>query len=335
VDEDLRDTPPVPEENDEIVKDSATDELPDSTFDPAMRAVAEQSAVHVRRGINLADRGAHFSARSEFIQALRMIAQALDAASDSDLHSSALSAGLKALEESDDFMPQGSRLEADLDIGQLITVHRTPILKDAVAERLSPMQARRNYYTYAQQQLATAAGAERAGSMALYGLAKVHTTLADSNRPRHAAGRFKAMALYQASVQVDSRNHMAANELGVLLAQVGQYEQALSLLSLSAQLAPSSTTWHNLAVVHTKLGQTDWADQARRHAAQVDGGQQASPSLPNIVWITPGDFSRTGPAYSGSTAAMPPGSSNAAESATPPADAKRSLLGRWPWSKSR
>ncbi len=50
----------------------------------------------VQRGYDLAQRGALFAAQTEFVQVLRRVAQARDAASRSNEHSRALAAGLRA-----------------------------------------------------------------------------------------------------------------------------------------------------------------------------------------------------------------------------------------------
>ena len=65
----------------------------------------------VQRGYNLAQRGAFYAARTEFIQVLRRVAQAKDATSGTDEHSRELAAGLRAMDEADDFVPAGAQLE--------------------------------------------------------------------------------------------------------------------------------------------------------------------------------------------------------------------------------
>ena len=63
------------------------------------------------------------------------------------------------------------------------------------------------------------------------------------------------------------KNYMAANDLGVLLAQCGNYADARTMLEHSLSLCPQSTSWQNLAVVYRQLGQTALAEQADRQAA--------------------------------------------------------------------
>ena len=92
-----------------------------------------------------------FAARTEFVQSLRLLSQALDVQHGTSRHSQALAAGMRALDEAEDFVPRGSRLEADLDLSMLISGHRTPVLKEANAKELSPLVAQQRYYSYAQK----------------------------------------------------------------------------------------------------------------------------------------------------------------------------------------
>jgi hypothetical protein len=131
----------------------------------------------VQRAYVLARRGALFAARTEFVQVLRRVAQAKDMAADSDEHSQALAAGLRALDEADDFVPEGVQLEAELDVRATASSHRTPVLAEH-SETVLPHEAVALYHDFAQEQLANAVAAEQAGSMALYGLGRIDAQLA-------------------------------------------------------------------------------------------------------------------------------------------------------------
>jgi hypothetical protein len=227
-----------------------------------------------------------------------MISQALDASHGAREHSQALAAGLRALDESDDFAPRGARLEADLDIAILIPAHRTPVLKDAVHEDVSPLVARQRYYTYAQQQLAIAGGGERAGSMALYGLGKVHSALISQKIGGSSTDGPKAMAFHQAALLSNSDNYMAANELGVMLARYGELHSARGLFLHSVSLQPQASVWNNLAVVHERLGEASLAHAARQEAAMLARSAESpqgdhDASRPNVVWTDPATFARS------------------------------------------
>lgn len=299
----------------------------------ARQVVSQRAAEHVCRGFSLANRGAHYTARVEFIRALRLISQSLDA-SGGKQHGDALAAGLRALEESDDFVPRGSRVEADVDVASLITAHRTPVLKDVPAEELTLLKARQRYYTYAQQQLALAAGHERSGSMALYGLARVQMSQVAADASSQATATPKAMSLHQAALLVDGDNYMAANELGVMLARYGQLEAARTLLARSVKVAPQAVTWNNLAKVHDRLGEATLATKAREQSRLLAVGDPkravtANNSTNGIVWTTPNQFAQTG---GGEIPAM----QTAKQPAKPAAQAPvaKSAASWLPWAKT-
>ena len=234
-----------------------------------LEKTAQQADRQVRRGFELANRGACYAARAEFVAALRMLAQALDAEHRTTNHSRSLSAALMAMKEAQDFLPTGGKLESDLDLPTLIASHRTPILKGAATENLVPLVAIKSYFTFAQEQLGAAAGREVAGSMALYALGKLHAVVSQRKTAELVAAESKAVVFYQAALLACPRNHMAANDLGVLLAHGGYFPEARSSLELSVSLLQQSANLNNLAVVYQRLGQPAMADQARRQAESV------------------------------------------------------------------
>ena len=308
-------------------------------------AVKVQAGRLVREGFTLAKRGMNYSARSNFIQVLRIISQALDARAATNDHSQALAAGLRALEEVDDFMPRGTRLEADLDLDSLISAHRTPALKEVDGERVTPLSAQQSYYTFAQEQLALAAGHEPAGSMALYGLAKIERALAQQDAYQRRTAGPKAMSMHQAALLVHKQNYLAANELGVLLAEYGQYERARRELALSVRLAPQPANWRNLAAVHHMLGQDSLAARARQQAdllarRALSGDETVARQHSGVLWLPPESFARTGVASDVGESRPTLEISNPVVS-TPvkrrPSKAPRSktnLFGRLPWTRA-
>ncbi|HVA47856.1 MAG TPA: hypothetical protein VNH11_15920 [Pirellulales bacterium] len=267
----------------------------------AMQAVNQQAERLIRHGYYLGQRGALYSARAEFIQALRTVSQALDVEFATREHTQALSAGLTALEEAEDFVPEGSRLETDLDVPGLISVHRTPACKAIDAADLLPVVVVQHYYTYAQQQLAVAAGGEEAASMALFGLGKTYITLAVEKTLSAPVAEPKAMVFHWAALAADPGNFLAANELAVLYARWGDYATARSLLQHSIAVLPHSAVWRNLAVVHQRLGEAKLAELAQREA-EVAGKREASapPDNPrgivassDVQWLDAKEFAST------------------------------------------
>ena len=185
------------------------------------------------------------------------------------------------------------RFEADSDLPAIIAGHRTPVLQGTRDERLTPPLAMQSYLTFAQEQLAIAAGREVAGSMALCCLGKLHAALAQQQADLLRAPGPKAVTFYQAALLVDPRNHLASHELGVLLAQAGRYEAARDVLEHAVTILPQWESWHSLAKVYRLLGQghqARWAE-ARAVAAQqaARGGQNAvaSPPAAQVRWVAP------------------------------------------------
>jgi tetratricopeptide (TPR) repeat protein len=136
----------------------------------------------------------------------------------------------------------------------------------------------------------------------------------------------KAIVFYQAALLVDPRNFMAANELGVLLANYGKYDQAMAAFVQSLKVSPQPVTWQNLAVVHAQLGQTELAQRAMREAAlaarrgvdQAPGPLGLSVKPYDIQWVDPGTFARVGesPAVADPRPGRPPVQKRAAAAST-------------------
>jgi tetratricopeptide (TPR) repeat protein len=257
-------------------------------------AVARLADEQIRRGFDLAQRSAFFSAREAFVRALRIVAEAHDAEREQAVHSAALAAGLRALEESDQFVPDGAGLEAEINVAAIISAHRTPVYHNKPTEGVTPLKVRREYYTYAQEQLTLAVEGEPIGSMALYALGKLHSESAQKRLQAVPAAESKALVFQQAAVSVRSDNFMAANELGVLLARAGRHEEARDWILHSVKLSPEPTAWHNLSVVHQSLGETKLAQLAEQEARRVSAqrGLAASPGgkAPDVQWIKPQEF---------------------------------------------
>lgn len=303
-----------------------------------MQLINDRAAEGVRAGFALAHRGALYSAQAEFAAALRVVAQALDAQENTTRHVQALAAGLTALDESEDFLVPARTATAPVDVATVVVKHRTPVLKDAPPGDLTPIVALQRYYTFAQEQLAAAVEHEPAASQALYGMGKVQTTLQSSRTGTIADGP-KAIALHQAALLVDDRNFMAANELGVLMAQCGRYDAARAALAHSVSISPQPAVWRNLAAVHDRLGETTLAANARAaaqnyaKAATPVGNAVAIPQQP-VVWLDPAAFAQSTQPQADlqrgqSTAAPNAAAAASPASAVPQTSDKKSGF-RWP-----
>jgi tetratricopeptide (TPR) repeat protein len=300
---------------------------------PAMRAVLGKVDEFVRRGFELGERGALFSARAEFIGALRLLSEALDADMQSELHSRALSAGLTALRESESFIVRRGSDKGDLDVSFLVKSHSTPVLKDDSLGKMTPLAALQRYYTYAQEQLAAAAGREMSGSMALYGLGRITTVSRASGKATQMETVARAMVWQQAALLADPLNFRAANELGVLVAETGDLQRAKQLLLQSLASSNQPTTWKNLAAVHQDLGERELATQASSQATALAAKQLPGTIRPAVRWVDPATFANTAPPHDSQARASVAAGAPSQPSAAPAPPQKRTAA--WlPWKSS-
>jgi tetratricopeptide (TPR) repeat protein len=262
-------------------------------YTPTTAELTSQLLPAVQRGYALAQRGALYAAESEFVQVLRRVAQAMDAARNGDEHSRALAAGLRALDEAADFAPHGTQLEGEVNVWLVASSHRTPVLEHQ-NENLSLHEASALYHAFAERQLAWAVAGEQAGSMALHGLGKINARLAElsDNDVQHVR---IATAMFSAALAARPDNHLAANELGVLLCKSGRPGEAAGLFERAIDFAPSATSYHNLAVAQRKLGmhgQSAANEQEAQRLAALERAAGAVSQRVGIRWVAPQDMAR-------------------------------------------
>jgi len=274
----------------------------------AMQPVAEQAAAMSRRAYTMAQKGMLFAAKNELVQSLGLVAQALDVQQATGTHAAALAAGLTALAEADDFSPQSGR-DAALDVAVVARGHRTLILRES--RELSPVVAQQQYFSFAQQQLAFSVGGVPAASHTLFTLGKIQMALAGQAAQSQSLHGPRAMVFYQAALSVDSHNYLAANELGVLLARYGQLHDARRALLHSVSTRPHVEGWHNLAIVHERLGEAELARLAENERQLLAGQPAAAKTSAEklIEWVDPQTFAAHGgrePGWPQPTAAKKP-----------------------------
>jgi tetratricopeptide (TPR) repeat protein len=295
--------------------------------------LTEQLLPAVQRGYELAQRGALFAARAEFVQVLRRIAQAKDAAEDCNDHSRALAAGLRALDEAEDFVPAGIQLEADLNVDIVASSHRTPVLREG-AEDVLPHEAAVRYHRYAQQQLTAAVAGEQAGSMALHGIGKIDALVAVRNDDDVQLTQ-RASAMYAAALGARPDNHLAANELGVLLCRNGRSAEAVQLFMRTIDAAPSALAYHNLAVAQRKLGLAGQAAANEREGQRLAARERAAGAVSRregVTWVSAQEMARVA-----QPASLAPAISAAAPLTHPASIHNASLLpptNKSPWQRT-
>lgn len=252
--------------------------------------VSELAKAKIQSAYAMATRGSHYVARQELIEALRMISQAKDASSGSTERTVALAAGLHALREAEDFIPRGAQLEGDLDVGVLCASHRTPVAHQADTHGVLPSVMMNRYLRFAQLQLAMSVAGEPAGSMALHAMGKLNRQLGLVEPETHRLADRRAIAYQQAALLAHNQNHLAAHELGVLLASSGHYAEAQQLFQQVAAREPNAVVYRNLARVQEKLGQTSTALANRDQARQL--ARQGATGTNDVQWVSPDRFAK-------------------------------------------
>jgi hypothetical protein len=114
------------------------------------------------------------------------------------------------------------------------------------------------------------------------------------------AATAKAMVYYQAAMMVEPRNFLAANELGVLWARVGQWQDARQVLQHGVTVQPNPALWRNLAAVHRRLGEEQLARLAENEWRLAVQQERATGSVAGLDdgngflrWVLPQNFSQS------------------------------------------
>jgi hypothetical protein len=220
---------------------------------PKVAGLDLQLPPHVERRLgyafDLAQRGAPYTAEAEFRAVLGLCALELDAREGGTARREALRDGLVALQEADQFGGDQVDWRDAADVRPIAAAHVTPVLVGA-QQPVDSIQAVQAYYLYAEQKLTAACHGLPGASLAYYGLGR--TIVLPGTRIPHANGK---AALYQRiSLAIAPQNLLAANELGVLLAQHGQLVDAERIFQQCVATDATPETWRNLAVVYARQG---------------------------------------------------------------------------------
>ena len=216
---------------------------------------------HVERRLgyafDLAQRGAPYTAEAEFRAVLGLCALELDSREGGTVRREALRDGLVALQEADQFGGDQVDWRDAADVRPIASAHVTPVLV-GVQRPVDSIEAVQAYYLFAEHKLTAACQGLPGASLAYYGLGR--TIVLPGTRLPHANGK---AALYQRiALAIAPQNLLAANELGVLLAQHGQLADAEKIFQQCVATDATPETWRNLAVVYARQGN----DQASRSA---------------------------------------------------------------------
>jgi tetratricopeptide (TPR) repeat protein len=128
--------------------------------------------------------------------------------------------------------------------------------------------------------------------MALHALGKLYSQLGRVEEDQQLLSERKAFALQQAALLARNDNHLAAHELGVLLAESGHYAEAEYLLNQVAVREPHPVVFRNLARVEQKLGHAQLAELSEQQAQyMLSRGASANNG---VVWVSPNALAQTG-----------------------------------------
>jgi tetratricopeptide (TPR) repeat protein len=274
-----------------------THDWSDSTS--VLASASEQAAQLVKRASTRASRGAIYSARHELEASLTTLSQALDSHYDSTAFSQCLHDGLQAMKEAEDFSPTSSVDRSALDVPLIVKRHRSRVLTADEAEVSSAIEAARKYYSYAQEHLVAAVGGSPVAAHALFGMGKLYMGMSQSDSDAERVYGPRAMMMHQSALLIDGSHHLAANELGVLLARFGRLREARDVFQHGLAVNSLPATWRNLADVHERLGEGQLAIQARAEFQRTSQlAQQQNPNsftAPNgltVQWVDKATFER-------------------------------------------
>lgn len=269
------------------------------TAPSVMLPTSQRAEQRIQQAFSLADKGATYSARKQLEAALETIAHALDSHYQLHAHTDCLARGLLAVQEAGDFLPRSGNPRSGLKPAVSSAKHNSTVLTEEERAELQPIEAMRRYFSFAQRNLVAATGGLPAASQAFYGLGKLCMAQAAQSPSLERISNLRAMLFFQAALQVNQDNYSAANELGVLLARDGRLDEARQILQLGVAVQPLPETWHNLAVVHERLGEFEQANRSRLEWQRAtEATQRSSPgrvtaaSGPSVYWVDKMTFER-------------------------------------------
>ncbi len=234
---------------------------------PKIAGLDPQLPPHILRRLSyafdLAQRGAPYTADGEFRGVLGLCALEMDAREGGTARREALREGLVALQEADQFGGDQVDWRDAADVRSIAVGHTTRVLEGA-QRPVDSIQAVQAYYMFAEQKLTAACQGLPGSSLAFYGLGR--TIVLPGTRIPHASGK---SALFQrVALAIAPQNLLAANELGVLLAQHGQLDDAERIFQQCVATDATPETWRNLAIVYSRQG-NDRASQSAMAAGDA------------------------------------------------------------------
>lgn len=253
---------------------------------------------HIQYGESLARRRAFHAAKEEFVLALVMIANSHNRADQSG-HQNRFFQALTALDELNDLVLLRSERGGQGLLELKIRSHKTQLIAPENIVNTSPTQAIDLYCSFAQSQIEQAIGFSVAGSEALHALGKLESTVPQAGTQRVGIGQTRGLVLYRSAMAVNPGNAVCANDLGVLLFEMGGLRAAQEAFRTSLGKSQSQLGWTNLARVHEDLASSATTNEERerqqllatlavREAQNFSGSPDSTGA--SAQWATVGEF---------------------------------------------
>ena len=258
--------------------------------------VEARALEQIRYGQSLTRRRSFFAAREEFIRALLLIASSYNAESNSSAHPERLAQALIAIDEASDFATFSSGTNRSTLLQQKILSHKSRLLAPQEIATITPARAINVYSNFAQSQIEQAIGFSAAGSEALHALGKLESIAPDQGR----TSQTKTLVFFRAAININPSNTVCANDLGVLLYDMGHLQESETALKASLGSTQSQVGWNNLASVHRQRAASATSAEQRNYqlwladsAAQQAQKFASDPEIDRLSssqWATASEF---------------------------------------------
>ena len=247
--------------------------LPKQRATPQIEAKAHEQ---VRYGQSLARRKAFFAAREELIRTLLLIASSYRTEAGPHAYPERFAQALVALDEAGSLMNFTSDTNSAV-LQRTLLSHQTRLLSPQDIQTVTPMKAIGIYSSFAQSQIEQAIGMSVAGSEALHALGKLESIVPETNLNQARTNQAKTLVFYRAAININPSNTICANDLGVLLYEMGRLQEAEYALKASLNSTQTQVTWNNLALVHRQLAANASTNDERNRQLSLanSAGQQA------------------------------------------------------------
>ena len=255
-------------------------------------------------------RGAIYSARQTCWQALEELCRVLDLHRPDGKRVEALRRAMVAMREEEDFYRYSSLQNSRSDlISNLSWSHETPVIREWLKQQttsatsrdiqqISPLIAAQHYRSYAREQLIAACDHHPWAADLLYALGKTLEKQAWEDSSRSALIQQHAEIIYQAALETNPKQYLAATQLGYVLLQLDRPQEARDILAYSVNGLPTTAGYQNLREACRRLNDqqgvawstSKWSELQAREAAdsadidftEIDSRQFAAISVQDV-----------------------------------------------------